>query len=47
MKPAIRFLLAAALLVVVVALGGAIAMVWPFLAALRVDVLAWVFGGTL
>jgi hypothetical protein len=32
-----RFVLGAAVLVVVVAIGGVVAMVWPFMSALRVE----------
>jgi len=37
MTPVVRFVLGAALLLVVVAIGGAAALVWPFLAALHVS----------
>ena len=48
MKPAIRFVLAAAVAVVLVAIGGALAAVWPFLNAMHVspwDALVAIFGG--
>jgi hypothetical protein len=49
MTPVVRFVLGAALLLVVIALGGAAALVWPFLAAMHIEpleALKAIFGGS-